>query len=404
MQKVLIGLGLLGGVLLAVLLLRQPPEQTLADSLKQMQAERKAVAPDGPKAKTVSDLPVPSEQGPWPLAVIEDSVFEFGRMPVMGKNSHRFIVENRGEAELELKAGNTTCKCTKFGFGETPETTVDRVKVAPGEKAVLLINWKAGDAPDRAFRHGGDVHTNDPKNPLLKVAVEGAIEMPFDVMPQFTWDFGSIYDKPATFKGGIASRLYERFTIEQVESPSGKVRVDVVPMNVEELGSDSFVRGYTLHAEVAQDIPSGLFTEELVLRTSVSADPVRITVKARKFGALRLQPLPGTQMNPETLTVMLGSFRASEGKEVQLLVIVDEKDMQEPFAITKTEADPSFLTATIAPLGEPSGTIHRYRLTLKIPPGRPATQRTADKPGVVRLQTNHSSGDAISLGLMMYSN
>ncbi|MFM7868077.1 MAG: DUF1573 domain-containing protein, partial [Planctomycetaceae bacterium] len=303
MQKVLIGMGLLGGVLLAVLLLRQPPEQTLADSLKQMQAERKAVAPDGPKAKTVSDLPVPSEQGPWPLAVIEDSVFEFGRMPVMGKNSHRFIVENRGEAELELKAGNTTCKCTKFGFGETPETTVDRVKVAPGEKAVLLINWKAGDAPDRAFRHGGDVHTNDPKNLLLKVAVEGAIEMPFDVMPQFTWDFGSIYDKPATFKGGIASRLYERFTIEQVESPSGKVRVDVVPMNVEELGSDSFVRGYTLRAEVAQDIPSGLFTEELVLRTSVSADPVRITVKARKFGALRLQPLPGTQMNPETLTV-----------------------------------------------------------------------------------------------------
>lgn len=39
MQKVLVGVGLLGGVLVAVLLLRQQPEQTLADSLKQMQAE-----------------------------------------------------------------------------------------------------------------------------------------------------------------------------------------------------------------------------------------------------------------------------------------------------------------------------------------------------------------------------
>jgi hypothetical protein len=251
MQKVLVGVGLLGGVLVAVLLLRQQPEQTLADSLKQMQAERKAVAPESPKPKSVSDLPVASEQGPWPVAVIEDPVFEFGRMPVMGKNSHRFIVENRGEAELELKAGNTTCKCTKFGFGESAESAVDRVKVAPGEKAVLLINWKAGDAPDRAFRHGGDVHTNDPKNPLLKVAVEGAIEMPFDVMPQFTWDFGSIYDKAASFKGGIASRLHEKFAIEKVESPSGKVRVDVVPMTIEELGTDSFVGGFTLQAEVA---------------------------------------------------------------------------------------------------------------------------------------------------------
>ncbi|MFN9216509.1 MAG: DUF1573 domain-containing protein [Planctomyces sp.] len=404
MQKVLVGVGLLGGVLVAVLLLRQQPEQTLADSLKQMQAERKAVAPESPKPKSVSDLPVASEQGPWPVAVIEDPVFEFGRMPVMGKNSHRFIVENRGEAELELKAGNTTCKCTKFGFGESAESAVDRVKVAPGEKAVLLINWKAGDAPDRAFRHGGDVHTNDPKNPLLKVAVEGAIEMPFDVMPQFTWDFGSIYDKAASFKGGIASRLHEKFAIEKVESPSGNVRVEVVPMTIEELGTDSFVGGFTLQAEVAQDIPSGLFSEELLLWTSVSEDPVRITVKARKFGAIRLQPLPGTQLNPETLTLMMGSFRAAEGKEFQLLVIVDEKDMQEPFAITKTEADPSFISAAIAPLGEPSGTVHRYRLTLKIPPGRPTTQRTASNPGFVRLQTNHPSGDAISLGLMMYSN
>lgn len=403
MQKVLIGAGLLGGVVVAVLLLRQPPEQTLADSLKQMQAERKVAAPE-PTVKKVSDLPVASKEGPWPEAVIEDPVFEFGRMPVMGKNSHRFIVENRGAAELELKAGNTTCKCTKFGFGETAEAAVDRVNVAPGEKVVLLINWKAGDAPDRAFRHGGDVHTNDPKTPLLKVAVEGAIEMPFDVMPQFTWDVGSIYDKPATFKGGIASRLHEKFSITKVESPSGKVRVDVVPMNIEELGTDSFVGGFSLFAEVGLDIPSGLFSEELLLYTDVSPDPVRITVKARKFGAIRIQPMPGTQLNSDTLNLMLGSFRAAEGKEVQLLVIVDEKDMQEPFAITQSEADPSYLTATLEPLGAPSGTVHRYRLTLKIPPGRPAVQRTAEKPGFVRLQTNHPSGDAISLGLMLYSN
>jgi hypothetical protein len=114
--------------------------------------------------------------------------------------------------------------------------------------------------------------------------------------------------------------------------------------------------------------------------------------------------MAGTVLDPNTLTLMLGSFKAAEGSEAKLLLIVDEKGMSEPFAITKTEADPPFLAASLSPVGAPSGTVHRYLLTLKIPPGRAPVQRTANNPGFLRLSTNHSTGDGVNLGLHLYSN
>ncbi len=403
MQKVWIGLGLVGGAILAGLLLLQPEEKTIADSLKQMKTEQKLLTP-GKSRAPVSDLPVISETGPWPAAVVDEPVFAFGRMAVRSTNSHSFVIRNEGEADLQLKAGETTCKCTTFGFGTDKDQTEKTAVVRPGESVTLLMNWKAGEAPDRAFRHGGDVHTNDPKDPLLKLVVEGAIENLFEVLPQYTWDVGSIYEDPGYFKAGIGSRMYEDFAIHSIESPSGLVKVDMSPMTAEELGVERFARGYSLRAEVSPKIASGVFSEELIIRTSASPDPIRVTVTAKKFGAIRLQQMAGTVLDPNTLTLMLGSFKAAEGSEAKLLLIVDEKGMSEPFAITKTEADPPFLAASLSPVGAPSGTVHRYLLTLKIPPGRAPVQRTANNPGFLRLSTNHSTGDGVNLGLHLYSN
>ncbi|MEI7698763.1 MAG: DUF1573 domain-containing protein [Planctomycetia bacterium] len=403
MQKLWIGLALLGGVIIGVVLLSQPKEKTIADSLKEMKTEQRVMVP-GKKRADLSDLPVPSETGPWPAIVVDEPVFAFGRMAVRSTNSHTFVIKNQGEADLILKAGETTCKCTTFGFGTDKDNAEKKAVVKPGESVSLLMNWKAGEAPDRAFRHGGDIHTNDPKDPVMKVVVEGAIENLFEVLPQYTWDLGSMYEEPGYFKAGIGSKMYEDFTIQSIESPSGMVKVEVMPMSAEELAIERFVSGYSLRAEVSSKIASGVFSEDIVIRTTASPEPLKVTVKAKKFGAIRLQQMAGTILDPNTLTLMLGSFKAAEGNEANLLLIVDEKEMSEPFAITATEADPAFLAASLSPVGAPSGTVHRYLLTLRIPPGRAPVQRTANNPGFVRLSTNHPSGDAVSLGVYLYSN
>ncbi|MFM7059112.1 MAG: DUF1573 domain-containing protein [Planctomycetota bacterium] len=404
MQKFLIGLALVGGLIAAAVLLSPAREESIADRLQQMKSDEKAIITQFRQPEKVSDLPVPSPTGPWPIAEAAELVFSFGRMPVRSTNSHSFTIQNTGEADLQLKAGTTTCKCTTFGFGADPKNAEKTAVVAPGKSVSLLMNWKSGDVADRAFRHGGEVHTNDPRNPLIKLAVEGAVEIPFEVMPQYFWDFGAVYQEPAQFAAGLGSRLHDAFQIQSVSSPSGLVQVMIQPMSPEELGRDHFASGYSLNATVSAEIPPGLFQEELEIVTSVQPEPIRITVRARKYGALRIQAIAGTTFNSDTMSLQLGSFKAAEGREARVLLIVDEKDMQEPFKVEVAEADPAFLKVELQPVGMPSGTVHRYILALRIPPGRPVVQKTETNPGRIRLSTNHPSGDGLSLGLLLYSN
>ncbi|MFO0975644.1 MAG: DUF1573 domain-containing protein [Planctomycetaceae bacterium] len=404
MNRIVIFLGIILGISVSLYFLTRPKkEETFADRLKSATETKKEVSPKK-TAEVPSDLPVPSESGPWPKAVVPEPTFVFGRMAVATENSHSFIIRNEGEADLKLKAGLTTCKCTTFGFGASKEAATPTATVKPGEEVALLMNWKSGEAPDRAFRHGGDVHTNDPKNPLLKIAVQGAIEQKFEILPMSRWDAGNIYDQPGRMKVGIGSKVHSSFEITSVESPSGMVTAKIQPMTEAELGTEQMLCGYSIELEVSTGIPSGYFEEVLKIATTTEKEPLRVTLVARKHGAIRLQQLAGASLDPKTLALQLGSFAANTGREAKLLVIVDEKDMKEPFAITKIEADPAFVTASLESAGPPSGTVHRYFLTIKVPPGRPHAQRTDTNPGRIKISTNHSSGDAISLGLKLYSN
>lgn len=350
------------------------------------------------------DAPVVSKTGPWPKAEAKDRVFLFGRMQVKQENSHQFFIRNEGEADLILRAGNTTCKCTKFGFGTDAARTEKSAVVKPGDTIALTMNWKGGDAPDREFSHGGDVYTNDPEHKVLKYAVQGAIEMPFELLPKM-WNVGNVYDdQPGRMTAVIGTKLHDSFKILSIESPSGKVLVTPAPLSVETKVESGFSSGYELNIEVPADIPAGALQEEVLIRIDQQDEPVKVTVTARKQGVIQLQQMAGTIFDRDNMQLQLGSFPASEGREAKMLLIVDEKGMDEPFRISETKADPPFVSATLSPIGPPTNTIHRYLLTIKVPPGRPHVQRVAAAPGFVKLSTNHSSGESIDFSLLLYSN
>ncbi len=390
----------------AFLALGSPPDtqKVIAESLDVVQAEQKAALATPPKKQSIGDIPILSEAGPWPKVVAENLSYSFGRMQVKSTKSHTFTIRNEGEADLQLVAGTTTCKCTQFGFGSARDGELKSAVVKPGESTELIMSWKAGDVPDKGFRHGGAIHTNDPDRPVLNYAVEGAIEESFEVLPAM-WKIDSMSpNEPGRFKGAIATRLFDSFEIESVTSPSGLVKVTPVLMAPEEKAQERFEYGYALHAEVSPEIPAGKFEEELQIKISGRDEPIRVTIQAIKHGAIRLQQMAGTQFNPETLILKLGSFLKSQGREAKLLLIVDEKDMPEPFRLTATEADPTFLKATLTPLGEPTGTVHRYVLAIAVPPGRPHVQRVESNPGSLRISTNLPTGEEISMSVLLYSN
>jgi len=356
-----------------------------------------------PKAP-LADLPVPSKEGPWPKAIAKDLTFAFGRMQVKEKNTHQFVVRNEGQADLNLVTGSTTCKCTQFGFDTADGKTSKRALVKPGESVTLTMSWKAGEVPDRQFSHGGDVYTDDPENTVLKYAVQGAIEMPFELLPR-DWNVGNVYTEQAgEMTATLGSKVYESLEIVSIHSPSGKVTVTPGPITVEMKAVNGFLSGFGLKIVVAPDIPAGIFEEEVEIKLAQYDAPIKVNVSARRQGVLQMQQMAGTLFDRDKMQLQLGSFPASEGREAKLLLIVDEKDMAEPFRIADSKFDPSFLTASLSPLGQPSGTVHRYILTIAVPPGRPHIQRVTASPGTIALSTNHSSGEEINLSVLLYSN
>ena len=376
---------------------------SIVENLESRNSQSKADV-QAPKKAASENRPVASKTGPWPKFVADDRTHFFGRMELNDEKTHVFKISNQGEADLELTAGETTCKCTKFGF-DTPDSGPQKAAtVKPGESITLTISWKGGGAPNRSFNHGGDVFSNDPEVPLLKFGVEGSVETAFDVLPQI-WNFGNIHEgEEGKFKGVIASRLFEDLTIESIESPSGMVKATWQPLSVEEKARDQHLSGSKITLELSGEMKVGVFEELLTIKLAQQKDPIKVSVSARKHGVLRLQQMAGTNFDADNLLMQLGSFPASEGRDAKMLLIVDEKSMTEPFKITESVADPIFLKAKIEQLGEPSGTVHRYLLTISAPPGRPHTQRVIAKPGFIKLSTNHPSGEMIHFQVLMYSN
>ena len=77
------------------------------------------------------ERPKPSEQGPWPKAIFDETEYSFGSMQVGTEKEHEFIIRNEGDAELKLQAGQPTCKCTAFELSDTV--------VGPGDQTKLLV-------------------------------------------------------------------------------------------------------------------------------------------------------------------------------------------------------------------------------------------------------------------------
>ena len=346
---------------------------------------------------TPEERPVASETGPWPKAAFDETRYAFGKMAVNSKNQHTFVIRNDGEADLIMKEGQPTCKCTTF--------SLDSRVVKPGEETKLVIDWKAGPGPDRAFHHGGDVYTNDPKNSQINFGVEGKIEMPVEMLPNF-WNIGKINrDQTGTLQATIGSPLSDQLEIESVESPSGTAIVKVSPMNIEELAAAEWVKGFRLDVEIAADIPGGKFEEDVKINIKGVDQVPFVTAKltASKYGSVILQPLDGTLFVPDKLLLQLGQFPASEGRNAKLLAIVEEKDMTEPFRIIDVEADPPFLKASLKPLGIPTGTVHRYAVEIIVPPGRPLVEKTMARRGHITIRTNLPSNESIFTDVLMHS-
>lgn len=119
------------------------------------------------RTRKVRTKPIPSETGPWPELVCEETEYDFGRTPVSTLGNHTFTITNAGKADLELIQGKGTSNCRRIDLSS--------LVVKPGETAEVQIEWMNSPVPDENFHHGGYVFTNDPKNQSVAFSARGTV-------------------------------------------------------------------------------------------------------------------------------------------------------------------------------------------------------------------------------------
>ncbi|MEM6469325.1 MAG: DUF1573 domain-containing protein [Planctomycetota bacterium] len=141
-----------------------------------------------------------------PLAQVELTEFDFGRLNPHDTVSHDFIVKNVGLSPLALRVRETSCKCT---VGELEDSLLQ-----PGESTKVTMTWNTGMKAE-VYEQSAVLATNDPFNKTITITVRGEIKSEL-VVPKSVWlgkgDVGSRL-RTSFF---VSSQLWDGFTIEDV--------------------------------------------------------------------------------------------------------------------------------------------------------------------------------------------
>ncbi|MFK7777791.1 MAG: DUF1573 domain-containing protein [Gimesia sp.] len=367
--------------------------------------------PGKPASTTSDDRPTISPTGPYPKAVADEPFYEFGAMAVGQSLSHKFILKNEGEAPLELKKGDTTCKCTL--------SEMNGNSVAPGESIEIELTWTPKTAQAK-FGQTATIYTNDPKNPELKLRIEGTANklMSFsndsDGGPHWALPLMSS-TAPVSYSGQIHSTYLDEFKLLEIESSKPGITTSFKPLTPDELTEAKAKSGYSIEITAdPENFALGGFSERLTIKTDIPnvEDPHSeaehkhkegddhkhqagtrnfvVQVSGNHTGPIRIVPTFGVHWNSSTLVLTLGEFSAKEGKEVTLSMFVE--GTQQPLKILDQKIVPEYLKFEIKKDDQfESKTKQRYKLKFIVPPGIPPVSFGKGNLASVKLQTNHPS-------------
>jgi hypothetical protein len=329
--------------------------------------------------KPVDPGPPIAPQGPYPKAVIDETEYNFGTLPIGFEGKHDYVIRNEGQADLVLMARkeDTTCSCT---FGELSKEGA----VKPGESVTVTLNWKI-KLPNTEFRHRAIVRTNDPEHKQIELVGSGTVDETIRISPTPTWSLGEISSsEPSVVTGEVYSTVLEKFEIESATPGKESTKVEWTPMTAEQLAEKSYKSGYNVTVTVPPDVPLGSFSDTVQIKTSDEAmEELSFTLAGSRKGPLELL---GPQYHPEANVLMMGEFPAAEGKEVSLSVFVQNFDDELKLEDVKQEFNT--VQVTLEKDEKFAGKKRRYHLKVKVPPG-PAQDRHRKKSEKVDLFFNH---------------
>jgi hypothetical protein len=362
-----------------------------------------AAAPEPAKKPQDPNRPVIAEKGPYPKVVTAETEYDFGILEANQEGKHEFIVRNEGDADMVLKKGPTTCKCTLSEVAETP--------IPPGGEAKVLLSWKP--APEmNEIRQTAEIYTNDPKRPAISLVILGKLQERLRMMPFGDWPVSDVLEgKNSTLTAFLVSSVVDEFDIVEMESSSPLVKIEKTPITEEQKKEHQAKTGYALKVEVEPKVPVGSFSFPVKFKTNVMGRdskgeltvPLEFTanVTGKRSGPLRMV---GPAFKEHFMALALGTFDATKGQKATISVFV-QKAPEEGFQLRDLKVTPEPLKVTFVPDERSTSTVvKRYLLTVEYPAGSPRANHRQDEktPGIIEAKTNHP--DAPDFRIEVYFN
>ncbi len=378
--------------------------------------------PPIPPQEAEDDRPKIAPKGPYPKAVVDRELHFFGEMAVGQSLSHKFVLKNEGEAPLEVMKGATSCKCTLSEMNEN--------KVAPGKSIEIELTWTP-KTPQKVFGQTATIFTNDPKNQVIKLQVQGTANKLItftgdtDSGPHWSLPVMSSSD-PVSYSGKIHTKYMDDFKLIKIESSNPGLTSSFKPLTPEELKEVDAKVGYSIDIKADPGkFPLGGLSERLIVKTDIpeSHEPhpegephhhpegdghkhehhsgkreFVIQVSGNHTGPIRIVPTFGVHWNPENMVLSLGEFSAKKGKTVSLSLFVEGID--ETLKITDQTIEPDYLKFEIKKDEKfESKTKQRYELIFSVPAGIPTVSFGKGNRANITLKTNHPNAKIIQFNI-----
>jgi hypothetical protein len=317
-----------------------------------------------------------------PKVVTPNNVFDFGVMNPGDRRKHKFVVRNEGEADLKLALGKTTCKCTL--------ANLDKAVIPAGESTEIELDWHTED-PQFRFRQAAVIDTNDPRQPVFELAVEGSVRTKLGSLPAEVYLPQIPKGASRTTEVTLYSQAFDRLDIKSIESTISSVTASLTD-EVPSVGGPEESRYLRrLKIEKAPDSKPGAFSGVVRVHYLGSfhggvPEPgvFELPVGGDTVGDLSLhgRNVTGTLLN-------LGTVARSQGTKQRAYVHVRGDASKVAFAFER--ATPSFLEVRIGPAEKLSPTMTRFPVEVAVPAGSPEVNLlTADSgQGEIVLKTTH---------------
>ncbi|MDR1384048.1 MAG: DUF1573 domain-containing protein [Planctomycetaceae bacterium] len=297
---------------------------------------------------------------PVPQAVLDEEEFNFGVFEKEQKGEHRFVVHNKGNANLTLTMLNKSCSCTNVDISQT--------SVAPGKDARITLSWKPNTTGGGSYTQGASIKTNDPNRPQFILRVYGVYSAPVLVSPN-----------PLPLNAFASQEVSNQTRIYMLEPQPVNIR-ELLCEDAEHFAAsfekssltdeekknnmlDSAQSVYDLKVTLKPGLPFGPYQTQIRILSDSKLEPeLTLTVKGQVFGSTSII---SADYNPRTGVFYLGKTEHGTPLKKTLMIRFTQTEGETPEF--KAEIQPEWLRAE---LGEVRGNIGDNRIlpvTITIP-------------------------------------